>query len=277
MDRLGIEFLSVLGLSPVELVRVAAGLGCRNISSAFSGSSVNPEGHALYNLATEAEIRNEMVAAMRDLDVSISLGEGFTVAPGRDILDRKGDFEIWRELGVDRVNIVSMDPDLERTLDQYAIFAQMAFEQGMNQVVAEFAPVLTINNLQTALRAVDHVGHPDFKLLIDTMHFGRTGGTAEMLRQVAPKIGYVQLCDVPVVPVILDYMEEAMAERLPPGQGELPLHDYLAAVPRDIIVSLEVPQAHLARQGVGPSERLAPALRAARALVAGLPNASISS
>ena len=39
MHPLGIEFISVFGLPPVEFVHLAADLGCRHISTALVGCS----------------------------------------------------------------------------------------------------------------------------------------------------------------------------------------------------------------------------------------------
>ena len=273
MQRLGIEYLSVLGLPPVAFVELAADLGCSYISSGLSGVPVNPEGHPVYHLGTDAALRREMIAAMRDRGVSISLGEGFVATADADLKDRMADLEAMHELGVRRVNVVSLDPDLSRTFDQFAVLAELATGAGFT-VVTEFAPCLTVRDLPTALQAVRHVGRPDFRLLIDTMHLARSGGTAADLAALDPDlIGYVQLCDVPRVATIADYMQEAMTERRAPGAGELPLHDILAAIPRDRVVGLEIPELSKASAGMGPRERLAPAIEAARALLAGLPAA----
>ena len=43
-----------------------------------------------------------------------------------------------------------------------------------------------------------------------------------------------------------------------PGDGELPLREFVRGVPPDIIVSLEIPMRTLAEKGVGPRERLMP-------------------
>jgi sugar phosphate isomerase/epimerase len=62
-------------------------------------------------------------------------------------------------------------------------------------------------------------------------------------------------------------MEEAMFERMVPGEGELPLHDILSVLPRDIVVELEVPQRTLALAGISPFDRLRPCVDAARRLL----------
>jgi sugar phosphate isomerase/epimerase len=115
---------------------------------------------------------------------------------------------------------------------------------------------------------VRHVGKPNFRLLIDTMHFVRAGGTAADIAAVDPNvIGYVQLCDAPLVSRFASYMDEALHERMVPGTGELPLLDIVAAVPEHVVLGLEVPQRSLAESGVGPRERLARCVDATRDLL----------
>jgi hypothetical protein len=65
-----------------------------------------------------------------------------------------------------------------------------------------------------------------------------------------------------------NYAEEAMYHRLAPGEGELPLLDMLAALPRDLVVGLEVPMRSLAEAGVSAYDRLLPCVSGARALLA---------
>jgi hypothetical protein len=67
---------------------------------------------------------------MRDRGVSISLGKGCIVRPDRDIRDMAGDFDIFQELGAERINTVSMDPDLGRSLDQFGVLAEMSALMG---------------------------------------------------------------------------------------------------------------------------------------------------
>jgi sugar phosphate isomerase/epimerase len=53
-----------------------------------------------------------------------------------------------------------------------------------------------------------------------------------------------------------------------PGEGELPLHEILSALPDDTVIEIEVPQRSLALAGVSPIERLRPCVEAARRLLA---------
>jgi len=50
------------------------------------------------------------------------------------------------------------------------------------------------------------------------------------------------------------YLEEAMYQRMAPGDGERPLAEMLATVPADVVIGLEVPLRSLAESGVSPME-----------------------
>ena len=137
------------------------------------------------------------------------------------------------ELGVPRINTVSLDPDRDRTFDQFAALTELAAQRNIRTVV-EPVPGLTVGDIPTAVAALQHVGRPDFRLLIDTMHLVRSGSSAADIAGMDPEhIGYVQLNDTTLAPRIDNYMEEAMFERMVPGEGELPLHDtYFRAAAR---------------------------------------------
>ncbi|WP_420716167.1 sugar phosphate isomerase/epimerase family protein [Mycobacterium sp. 94-17] len=269
-ERLGIGMLSVFGLPPIELVDLAAQLGCRHISVAVQGMPLVPLGYPPFNLRDDDGLRKDLLAAMRDQGVSISLGDGFLVLPGADVSALRGDLDALAGLGVPRVNVVSMDPDLPRTLDQFAALTELAAQRDIGTVV-EPVPGLTIGDLDAALDAKNYVGRTEFRLLIDTMHLVRSGSAATDLAAVAADaIGYAQLNDTTLRPRTDNYLEEAMFERMVPGEGELPLPDLLSALPADIVLEIEVPRRSLALAGMSPIDRLRPCVEAARRLLSEL-------
>jgi sugar phosphate isomerase/epimerase len=104
--------------------------------------------------------------------------------------------------------------------------------------------------------------------LIDTMHVVRSGSNAADIAAVDPDyIGYAQLNDTTLQPRLDNYMEEAMFERMVPGEGELPLLDILSVLPPDVILEIEVPRRSLALAGVSPVDRMRPCVDAARRLL----------
>jgi len=143
--------------------------------------------------------------------------------------------------------------------------AQRGVEAELRRIGHQLEP-LDIVLVNTA--AGKAVGNPNFQLLIDTMHFFRWGATAADLAALDPAIiGHIQLCDVPMPAIVESYMEEALHERRAPGDGDLPLVEFLAQVPRDVLVGLEVPIRSEALAGVGPCERLGRIVAAARRLL----------
>jgi sugar phosphate isomerase/epimerase len=268
MERLGIEFLSVFGLPPVEFVNLAADLGCQYTSTGLTSVPYDPPTYPPFSLRDDPTLRREMIAAMSDRGVSISLGEGMLVRPGKDVSVLHSDLEIMKALGIRRINTLSLDPSPARSVDQFGALAEMASSVGMETTI-ETSPDYFPPDLPTAREVMGAIGRPDVRLLVDVMHVVRAGGTAADLAALDPEcIGYVQLSDVPLTaPGGFSYHEEAMFERMVPGTGELPLLDFLDAVPRDLVIGLEVPIRSQAQAGVGPHERLGQCVAAARGLL----------
>ncbi len=267
MTELAIGFLNGFGLPPVEFVDLAADLGCHYISTVVQGAPLVPLGYAPFSLKDDPALRKEVLAAMRHRGVAASLGDGFLVLPDTEISAFGADLDVLAELGVPRINVVSLDTDLARTFDQFAALTELAAQRSIETLV-EPVPGLTVGDLPTALAAREYVGRPDFRLLIDTMHLVRSGSNAADLAAVDPAhIGYAQLNDTTLRPRLDNYLEEAMFERMVPGEGELPLAEILAVLPDDIVLEIEVPQRSLALAGVSPIDRVRPCVEAARRLL----------
>ena len=268
MSPLGIENISVFGLPPVAFIELAAELGCQHISTGLSSFDFGVCDYAPYSLRDDVPLRRRVIAALRDTGVSISLGEGLTIRPGIEVKNYASDLNLFQELGVTRVNTVSMDPDVGRTFDAFATLTEMAAERGMVTTV-ELSPSLTVANLDTALSAVRHVNRPDFRLLIDTMHLVRTGSGPNDIAKLDPAlIDYVQVSDATITPRFETYFEEAMFERMVPGEGELGLRELFAVLPADRVYAIEVPLRAEAKEGVSPRERLRKCVASTRALLA---------
>ena len=269
-DRLGIGFLGGFGLPPVEFVDLAADLDCHYISAVVRGQQLLPLGYPPFSLKDDTALRKDLLAAMSHRGVAISLGDGFLVLPGAEMEAFGADLDVLAELGVPRINVVSLDPDLGRTFDQFAALTELAAQRNIRTAV-EPVPGLTVGDLPTALAAEEHIGRPEFQLLIDTMHLVRSGSGAADLEALEPnQIGYAQLCDTTLQARSDNYADEAVFERMVPGEGELPLSDILSVLPSDIVIELEVPRRSLALAGVSPIDRLRPCVEAARRLLSEL-------
>ena len=78
-------------------------------------------------------------------------------------------------------------------------------------------------------------------LVVDLLHHVRLGCGPDEIEAIVDSgtLGWVQLCDAPVVPPS-DLIDEARHRRLPPGFGALRLEDLLAPVPATTTISVEV-------------------------------------
>jgi sugar phosphate isomerase/epimerase len=268
MDRLSLEPLSVMGCPPPDWVNLAGDLGLRYVTLVLQGMGGNPDGFRPWSLRNESDLRAQTRELMRAKGIHVSLIDGFVIRDGTDVQSFRADMTIASELGAPRVNTVSFVADPAWNVRSFRAVAEMAAEHRM-VVTLEFAPTLAIRTLHEAIDVIHRVDRPNFRLLLDTMHLFRSGGSAvEVAKLDRDLIQYVQLSDVPLVATNGDYMDESCFERMVPGTGELPLADLLPVLPADVIIGLEVPLRSLAEAGVSPLDRLSPSVRAARDLLA---------
>jgi sugar phosphate isomerase/epimerase len=267
MDRLAIEFISTLGMNPVDAVQLAAELGVRKIGMAPSPITDNPHGFAPWDLRSDPALVRATKAAAREHGVEVSLGEGFLIMPGLQMADFEPVADIMAELGAPVLNCVSIEQDRARAADEFALFTQLGAARGL-VVTLEFMPLMWPATLAEALEFVTASGAPNARLLLDAMHVFRSGGTVAEIAALDPAmIGYVQLCDVPMPGVSDNYGEEARHERRCPGEGDLPLAEFLGALPSSVTIGLEVPMLSKALAGVAHRDVLAPCVEAARRLM----------
>lgn len=97
------------------------------------------------------------------------------------------------------------------------------------------------------------------RVIVDVLHHARVGaGVAEISAIVqADALAWVQVCDAPLARVGAsndDLLHEARHGRLAPGTGGLPLRELLAAIPDDVVISVEVQSDELTAT-FGPESR----------------------
>lgn len=266
MEQLGLDPLVAFGLPPVEYAELAADLGCGHLALAFGPLPWNPCGFAPWSLRQDRALQRTLAAtlAARDLDVSVVVG--FSLRAGAEIADMAPEMDLAAELGARQLATVGMDPDVERAHDQLAILAEMAAARGMG-VVLDYAPHQAINDLAGACAALRHTGSPTARLSLDAMHVFRAGGSAAEVAALDPAlIGYAQVCDAPRAAPHPDYARETLFERQVPGEGELPLAAFVAALPKDTPIGVEVPN-QAAVQAEGLAAFVGRAVAASRALL----------
>jgi sugar phosphate isomerase/epimerase len=87
---------------------------------------------------------------------------------------------------------------------------------------------------------------PNASVLVDALHFSRSGGLPAHIRDVDPALfRYAQICDASAdMPGPTDtpaLIREARTGRLLPGEGVLPLGELVAALPAGVPLAIEAP------------------------------------
>lgn len=151
-------------------------------------------------------------------------------------------FATLAEIGTRAAAVVGWDADRARLVAHLAELCSDAAEYGL-RVTLEFMPYSAVRSLDDAVAVLHAVDRPNLDLMVDALHLARSGGTpADLARAPAERLVLLQICDAPAAsPPPDELRDESVNRRRYPGDGELPLRALLDALPRDVLVEVEVP------------------------------------
>ncbi|WP_242128964.1 TIM barrel protein [Sphingobium sp. Sx8-8] len=246
--------------TPVQLVECAAWAGFD-----YGGMWVEPAG---WTPATTRSVRRALAATgLPLLDVEV-----VWIKPGPPDPDHRRIVDIGMELGAHNVLCVSSDPDAGATRDKLAALIDHA--QGGIRINLEFGLFTEVRTIHQASAILREIGSPAGGLLIDALHWTRSGGTLADVRAVPVGwLGYCQLCDAPMPgadPADPDaILMEAIDGRVPLGQGQLSIGGLLDALPDGLPVAIEERSRLLRETFPDLKARAAQLLRTSREWMAG--------
>jgi len=258
MHALSLHHLSVMDLSPDELVDVAAELGCAHVCL----FSFQPRGAFAMPVVQDGD-----VAALRrrldDAGMSVLGTTYFALQADTDIADYQPGLDRSARLGARHANCRVIDRDEARTIDRFGRFAELCVARGLVPLIEPSGHGLRDAQPQ-ALRIIEAVGHG--ALTLDPLHIARTGTGWEDVEALDPAmVGYVQICDGPAEAGPDDYAREGSQDRLPPGEGDFPLERLVRATPPGMPISVEIPCRFLREQGYAGRALAAELIRRTRA------------
>ena len=148
------------------------------------------------------------------------------------------------EIGARFVLVASHRRDHDHAVERVRSLCRRVEGSGVVLSV-EFLPPFAVNTLESAVAFARDVDMANCKVLIDTLHLDRSGGSVvDVAAQDRSWFPYVQLADA--TPTLIgEWREEAMWGRLLPGQGALPLVEFLRTVP-NVPISVELRSRQLA-------------------------------
>jgi len=173
--------------------------------------------------------------------------------------------EAGAELGAAHVLTQLPDPEFNRAAERFAALCDFARPLGLG-IDLEFVSWTQTPDLAGATGVLREVRRPNAGILVDTLHFARSGSSLEELRKLPREwFRYAQVCDAPAqAPKTRDeVIHAARFERLFPGEGGLGVREILACLPLGIPYALEIPRISLSRL-IGAEEYTRLALVAAQ-------------
>ena len=243
MTRLvSLAHLTALDTAPPDLIRMAADAGFGGAGLRMIGLS--PEAVA-WPLMDDAALLRETRRACRETGLVVPDIEFIRLTPELDVSTLESFVATGAELGAQHVISAPYDPDLNRLADKLAALQALAARYGLTTAI-EFFPWTHVKDLATALSVIEKAGDPRIGVLVDSLHFDRSGAPWHELEQVAPsRLPFAHLADAAPQ---MDRTNEglifvARESRLAPGEGAIDLVRFLRTLPPECNLSVEVPNA----------------------------------
>jgi sugar phosphate isomerase/epimerase len=258
------------GLAPLSLGRpepevLVAAAGAAGFG--WVGLTLQPPGGACSPLVGDRRRRAELRRRLGDAGVSVCDVGVVVLSPAFDLEELARVLSAGRNLGADRVVVMDRQPDRGAAAALLAAVCGQAGERGMT-VAVEFMPYTATRTLAEAVALIEAAGAPEAGVVVDLLHLCRSGSVPQLAGLDPRLVRLVQICDAPLTAPPADRLrDEALYDRLRPGDGELPLTKLLSRLPAGAPRTIEAPVAGEA--GLPPGVRARAAFRALAALARG--------
>ena len=262
--RLGVAHLTLLNLTPPEVVATAAQAGFDFVGLRVKAVTANERAYPM-------DARSPMLAETRlrlaDTGLVVEDIEFLPLTAEVTADDWMPVLESGAALGATGLTVAGADPDRGRLTDTLARLTADAAVHGIRPLIEpiSYQPLSSIPDAAALARATGAA------VLVDPLHLQRGPSSVDDVAALEPSLLPVaQLCDgaaLPPGPTVEDRLTEARRARRVIGQGDFPLDRLIAALPAHIPLSVEVPDAALQAQ-LTPREWAVLNARALRELLA---------
>ena len=240
LPPLGLAYLTTAGAHPVDQIKAAAAGGFAWVGLRLAA----PIGLALdHPIAGHPKMLHAIKRAFADSGTSLLDVDALTITASTRVADFSLLLDATAELGGRIVQVVVEDPVRPRAVAAFTALCEAAAQRSLT-VALEFMRWRAVNTIVDARRFLAESASQNGAICVDCLHLSRSGGRPEDLIDVpAAQVAYVQLCDAPKqLPAPDQFVAEARADRLFPGDGQLRLNDLLDQVAADVVLSVEAPR-----------------------------------
>ena len=245
--KYSLAYLTIPGTAPVDQIRIAAEAGYDFVSLRTIPMHLPNEPEFLMH--RDDALFKATAAALKEYGMKVNDIELARVRPDLNLDEFAPAFEKAAELGATDVLGSVWSRDKAYYMEGVAKVADMAKEFGLCYNV-EFLPWAGIRNLQEAVTMADTLQRDNLFIMVDTLHAGRAGVTAEELRRTNKKyFRFMHICDGPAGPdgdPVLDNIKDplmlytAREARYYVGEGVMDVAGLVAAIP-NVPLSIELP------------------------------------
>jgi sugar phosphate isomerase/epimerase len=255
---------TAIEVEPPAFVGLAARAGFAAVSLMIQFPRAYQPG---FPMTGDTRMRRETRQRLDDTGMTLFDAATCRLEPDTGLEDFRAMVESAAYLSARRVDVNGNDPDRSRLTDQFAALCVLCAEHGLG-VGIEFMMSTQVRTLGDALALIERSGADNAAITVDALHLARSGGSPrDVAALAAAQISYVQLCDGPAQPPDQGYAREAAAERLLPGDGELPVRALVDAVGPDVMLGVEAPSRRRSERGVPAAVYAGQAMDAVRRLL----------
>lgn len=245
--KFSLAYLTIPGVDPVSQIKIAKEAGYDYVS--LRTIPMHLPGEPEFLPQKDPELFDAIQKALKEYDMPLMDIELARVRPNLDIEEYRPAFEAAAKLGATDVLGSIWSRDKAWYTDTAGKVADYAAEFGLKFNI-EFLPWAGVRNLQEDITLVDKLGRDNVYVMVDTLHAGRAGVTAEELARTPRKyFNFIHLCDGPAGPdgdPVLDNIKDdlmlytAREARFYPGEGVMDIAGMVKAMP-EIPLSIELP------------------------------------
>src|SRR5215471_14188508 len=190
---ISLAHLTVLDTTPPELVTVAAAAGFRTIGIRLTATP--SVGVPPYDILSDGPVLRDTLQRLADTGVSVLDTEFLRFEPELPVGIPERFLEVSARLGARNVLVMSAEPEEARTLERLGELCDRAAAYGL-QVCLEFAIYTGVRTLGHAADMVARSKRANASVLIDALHFSRSGGLPSHVAGVDRSLfRYAQICD----------------------------------------------------------------------------------
>jgi sugar phosphate isomerase/epimerase len=167
----------------------------------------------------------------------------FYLEPGTDVAAFAPAMELGASFGAKYATVMGADTDWSRQRDNFIETCDLAAQFGLTCSL-EFAVIRPLATLPQTVRLITEAKR-EAVICVDPLHLARSGGSASDVKALDTKyFPYAQISDgvlEPGEPNPALFGKLGLGTRKMPGEGTLPLREILAALPKDVPLSVELP------------------------------------